>query len=164
MGAVKNKHRLKQKDIHRLQDEIRETLDDQMDLSSKVVETGRMQPFDLVFIDGIPCFVQMKNQWFFTVKGLMHFTPRMHSVVVDMGAVKFVTNGADVMAPGVVDADASIQVNDAVWVCDETHRKPLAVGVAMMEGVGMKQADKGKAVMVVHHVGDRLWDLIAGMV
>ena len=42
-----------------------------------------------------------------------------------MGAVGFITKGADVMAPGITDADPMIQKDDLVWICDEKHRKPI---------------------------------------
>jgi len=78
-----------------------------------------------------------------------------------MGAVKFVTNGADVMAPGIVDADENIIAGDMVWICDETHRKPLAVGVAVMNGPEMIKETKGKAIIMKHHIGDDIWKVIA---
>jgi len=76
---------------------------------------------------------------------------------VDMGAVKFVYNGADVMAPGIVKADASIAIGDFVWVRDERNLRPLAVGEALMSGAEMGASEKGKSVRSIHHVGDDLW-------
>jgi PUA domain protein len=75
-----------------------------------------------------------------------------------MGAVKFVTNGADVMAPGIVDAYSGIVEGDQVWVCDERNRKPLAVGIAVMSGEQMVEGDEGVAVKLVHYVGDVVWN------
>jgi predicted RNA-binding protein (TIGR00451 family) len=75
-----------------------------------------------------------------------------------MGAIKFVTNGADVMGPGIVDADKGISENDPVWICDEKHHKPLAVGIATINGEQMINKIKGKAVKVIHYVGDNLWN------
>jgi len=86
--------------------------------------------------------------------------PAMHRhVTVDMGAVPFVYNGADVMAPGIVDADPGIRAGDLVWVRDEKNRKPLAVGRALMDGPTMSREEKGKAIETLHHVGDDLWRL-----
>jgi len=78
---------------------------------------------------------------------------------VDMGAVKFVYNGADIMAPGIVEADPGIAVGNLVWVRDERNRQPLAVGEALMSGSEMAASEKGKAVKSIHHVGDDLWAL-----
>jgi len=94
-----------------------------------------------------------------TVRGLLAFPATKRWVTVDMGAVRFIYNGADVMAPGIVEADPAIRAGDVVWVRDEKNRRPLAVGRAIMDGPTMAQAEKGKAVETIHHVGDDLWRL-----
>lgn len=94
-----------------------------------------------------------------TVRGLLAFPAEKRFVTVDMGAVPFVYNGADVMAPGIVDADPAIRVGDFVWVRDEKNRRPLAVGRAIMDGPTMAREERGKAVETIHHVGDDLWRL-----
>ncbi len=94
-----------------------------------------------------------------TVRGLLTFPAEKRFVTVDMGAVPFVYNGADVMAPGIVDADPGIRVGDLVWVRDEKNRRPLAVGRAIMDGPTMAREERGKAVETIHHVGDDLWHL-----
>ncbi|MGI0148155.1 MAG: PUA domain-containing protein [Thermoplasmata archaeon] len=94
-----------------------------------------------------------------TVRGLLAFPATRRWVTVDMGAVRFIYNGADVMAPGIVDADPAIRAGDVVWVRDEKNRRPLAVGRAIMDGPTMALEDKGKAIETIHHVGDDLWHL-----
>jgi PUA domain protein len=94
-----------------------------------------------------------------TVRGLLQTTPSKRYVTVDAGAVPYVYNGADVMAPGIVEADPEVQVGDLVWVRDEANRVPLAVGVALRSGEEMAAERQGKAVESLHHVGDRLWKL-----
>ncbi len=94
-----------------------------------------------------------------TVRGLLAFPAERRYVTVDMGAVPFVYNGADVMAPGIVDADLAIRVGDFVWIRDEKNRRPLAVGRAIMDGPTMAREERGKAVETLHHVGDDLWRL-----
>ena len=91
------------------------------------------------------------------VRGLLAFPAQRRHVTVDMGAVPFVYNGADVMAPGIVDADLEIHEGDIVWVRDEKNRRPLAVGKALSDGQSMVRESKGKAVETLHHVGDDLW-------
>ncbi len=79
-------------------------------------------------------------------------------VVVDDGAIKYILNGADVMAAGIIDADENISINDAVVVKDE-RGTPIAVGIALMTGREMKMARKGKAVKNMHHIGDKIWSM-----
>jgi PUA domain protein len=75
-----------------------------------------------------------------------------------MGAVKYVSNGADIMAPGIVDADKEIVVDDLVWIRDEKNLQPLAIGRALMTGIEMIQNNKDKAVKSLHYVNDKLWN------
>jgi len=94
-----------------------------------------------------------------TVRGLLAYPATRRHVTVDMGAVSFIYNGADVMAPGIVDADPAIQAGDGVWIRDERHGRPLAVGRALLDGPTMVREEKGKAIETIHHVGDDLWSL-----
>jgi len=104
-------------------------------------------------------FMMIEDKVVFTLRGLYKYNPKEHFVVVDMGAVGFVAKGADIMAPGIIDADINIQKNDYVWICDEKNRKPLAVGMALMTGEEMKSKNTGKAIKNIHYVGDELWNL-----
>jgi PUA-domain protein len=94
-----------------------------------------------------------------TCRLLMQKKPSKKWVTVDMGAVKFVNNGADVMAPGITDADPDIQPGDLVWIRDEKNKVPLAVGEAVIPGAQMPRGPKGKAVKSLHRVGDEMWNL-----
>lgn len=80
-------------------------------------------------------------------------------VTVDMGAVKFVAGGADVMRPGIKAIDAGVNNGDFVVVVDETHKKPLAVCQALFSGDDIMKMEKGKVLKSVHHVGDELWKI-----
>ena len=80
-------------------------------------------------------------------------------VVVDMGAVRFVTKGADIMSPGIVDADDSIVEDDIVIIVEETHNKPLAIGISLITGPEMVENSEGKAIKNIHYVGDAIWNL-----
>jgi PUA-domain protein len=94
-----------------------------------------------------------------TIRGLLAFPAAKRAVTVDMGAVRFIYNGADVMAPGIVEADPGIRAGDVVWIRDEKNGRPLAVGRAIMDGPTMAREEKGKAIETVHHVGDEIWRL-----
>ena len=84
---------------------------------------------------------------------------RLRRVVIDMGAVPHIANGADIMGPGVVSADAEIKAGDAVAVVDERHGKPLAIGLALVPGMSMR-APKGKVIKNIHYVGDEVWQFL----
>lgn len=111
----------------------------------------------VVLLDGVIVAIVLRDRTFPTVRGLLRHRPERRYVTVDMGAVPYVYNGADVMAPGIVDADPAIQAGDLVWVRDERNGQPLAIGEALRSGPEMVEGTKGKAVRTVHHVGDDLW-------
>ncbi len=94
-----------------------------------------------------------------TVRGLLRAPASRRYVTVDMGAVPHIYNGADVMAPGIVEADPAIEPGQLVWVRDEANRQPLAVGEALASGVAMAAGAEGKAVRTLHHVGDWIWEM-----
>jgi len=158
---IKNRHRLKNKDIRKLQNELKDIFNAEFFDDKSSVETGECEGIKILFVDGEPSFMFYEGKLIFTLHGLNKFKPRQNFVVVDMGAVKFVTSGADVMAPGIVDADENIVENDQVWICDENHHKPLAVGIAIMTGEEMKAGKNGKAIKTIHYVGDMLWNFPA---
>jgi PUA-domain protein len=94
---------------------------------------------------------------FLSPKGLLKWPATKRYVTVDMGAVRFVTNGADVMGPGITDADPEIRPEDLVWIREERHGKPLGVGVALSEASVLRAKAKGKQVRALLHVGDKAW-------
>jgi len=73
------------------------------------------------------------------------------------GAVPFVVKGADIMGPGIVDADKEINPGDFVWVRDVKNLRALAIGEALISGMEMLQKKPGKAIKSIHYVGDKLW-------
>ena len=157
-SIIKNRHNLKSKEIKIFRNELKNFYGDNFIDKKSFVEIGELEGLNIIFVDYEPSFMLYKNKIFFTLHGLNKYKPKKKFVVIDMGAVKFVTNGADVMAPGIVDADRSISGNDPVWICDENHRKPLAVGIAIIDGEKMINKNKGKAVKIIHYVGDDIWN------
>ena len=83
----------------------------------------------------------------------------LKKIAVDMGAIKFVVNGADVMRPGITKIQEGIEKGEAIVIVDETHQKPLAVGIALLAAEDMEKATSGKVIKNIHYVGDDLWKL-----
>lgn len=79
-------------------------------------------------------------------------------ITVDMGAVKFVISGADIMKPGIVDIDDDIKEGDVIAVIDQNNKKPLALGVALFSTEDMRSQEKGKSIQNIHYVGDKIWE------
>ena len=154
---VKNRHRLKRKKSQRLVDELTNQYGLTEDFGDLELGTaGNLEV--VVYKNTIIAFTpEDSDETFITLRGILLLKPERSYVTVDMGAVKFVYNGADVMAPGIVDADPNIQEGDAVWVRDEKNLKPLAVGKALMSGEQMKTGSSGKAMKTLHYISDEIW-------
>lgn len=79
-------------------------------------------------------------------------------VTVNAGAIKPISNGANIMAPGIVKVDEDIVRGDVVVITDERYGKPLAVGVALVDSRFLK-GSKGRVIRNLHHIGDEVWNL-----
>jgi PUA-domain protein len=82
--------------------------------------------------------------------------PPYPKVVVDAGAVKPIINGADVMRPGIKEFLGDFGKDDVVFVADEKGRV-IAVAVALYSRQEMEQMQKGKVLINLHHLGDKIW-------
>ncbi|HWQ49067.1 MAG TPA: RNA-binding protein [Methanosarcina sp.] len=126
-------------------------------LEDRTLEKITLEEYSLILVDGKPLLFEIEGHFFPTVRGALEMGLQKRVVTVDKGAIRFVSNGADIMAPGVVTADPEIKEGDLVIIVEETHQKPLAIGKALMGGAEMVEATSGKAIKSITHVGDKLW-------
>jgi PUA domain protein len=68
-------------------------------------------------------------------------------------------NGADVMRPGITCVTPDVRAQAPVQVVDERHGKPLAIGIALLDGPQIEQSTVGKMCKNVHYVGDEIWNV-----
>jgi PUA domain protein len=155
---IKSRHHLRSDEIRDLREtiEAHAGVDPEGEAFEKVVLSE--SPFDVVLVDGSPAVMYVDDEPSLTVRGANTYPPTERVVTVDAGAVSFVSNGADVMRPGIVEADTAIETGDLVAIAEETHGKVLAIGRALVDGSEMV-GDSGKVVESVHHVGDDLYEL-----
>ena len=154
---IKSRHHLKGSDARKIIVAIEPLLDDPSTLRKASLELAETdEGVDLIFVDGRPLIMVMEDRPFLTVLGAIELRPQKKLVIVDSGAVRFIVNGADVMNPGIVSADPEIEAGDLVIVAEERHKKPLAVGKALIPGKEMH--GEGKAIKPLHHVGDPIWE------
>ena len=123
------------------------------------LEMLEAEDYDFILVNGEPYIIMINGKPYPTLKAALNIELDSKVVVVDMGAVRFVTKGADVMSPGIVDADESIVEDDVVIIVEETHNKPLAMGLALISGPEMVENSEGKAIKSLHYVGDAIWNL-----
>ena len=157
---VKSRHHLRSDEVTAIRETVADALDVNLDGDTfELVELEDVD-VDLVLVDDQPLVFYVDEEPFLTVRGANALEPSAGVVTVDAGAISFVSDGADVMRPGIVEADASITDRDLVVVVEETHGKALAVGRALTDGDAMV-GDSGKVVSSIHHVGDELYQFTA---
>ncbi|MBP2625209.1 MAG: RNA-binding protein [Nitrosopumilaceae archaeon] len=78
-------------------------------------------------------------------------------VTIDMNAIKFICNGANIMRPGIVNF-TKFAKDDIVCVIDKAHNKFLAVGKSVISSEEMQNKSKGIVIKNLHHIGDTFWE------
>ena len=80
------------------------------------------------------------------------------NVIVDMGAVKFMCNGANVMRPG-IKSHTEFSKDEIVCIVEESQQKFLAVGKSLVHSSEMKEMSKGEVVKNLHYISDKYWEI-----
>lgn len=113
----------------------------------------------VLFVGKEACFINNEGEWFPTLKLILKNPDKelIPKLIVDMGAVRFVANGADIMRPGVVGC-GNFKKGAIVLIVDETHEKPLGIGKALFSSEDLMNQTEGKVVKSLHYVGDEYWN------
>lgn len=80
------------------------------------------------------------------------------SVTVDMGAVKFMCNGANVMRPG-IRSFTEFEKGQLVCIVEESQKKFLAVGRALVSSKEIETMSKGVVIENLHYISDKYWEI-----
>ncbi len=129
-------------------------------LKAKVkIEIVETEFAEIYLINGKPLLISSGEHVFPTLvfSEALAFAPK---IVVDMGAVPYVCNGANVMAPGIVRFEGEFRKGDYVFVVDEKYGKPLAVGIIEYDAGNVENVKGGVVVKNLHFVGDKIWNFI----
>ena len=159
---IKKRHTLRKSDASRLKErlyaEIGEEAEQYLAHTIEVAETNSNTK--IYFVAKKPYLLESHNIIFPTLYGALEFPINTRQIIVDMGAVPFVVNGADIMRPGVLAVTPDIEQNHPVIIVDERHKKPLAIGTALYNAEELMKQTSGKVVKTWHYVGDEIWNLI----
>jgi PUA-domain protein len=153
---IKSRHHLRSDDVREIESALGNELGVHVNGDQYELVEFEEDEYDLVLVDGEPLVLYVDDEPFLTVRGANEYDPTSHVVTVDAGAVEFVSDGADVMRPGITEADETIAEGDLVVIVEEAHGKALAVGRAMVDGDDLL-GDSGKVIESLHHVGDELY-------
>jgi PUA-domain protein len=157
------KHRryaLKSKQAKQILNKVSERLRVNVDSFSSAkanLEVVEAKIGNVYFVNGKPLFFKVEEKIMPTLF-FQDFTSHAPKIVVDMGAVPYVCNGADIMAPGIVRVEGEFGKGDLVLVVDEKHGKPLALGESFYEAAIIRKTKQGAVVKNVHFVSDKIWN------
>jgi len=132
---AKEAKNLLEKSLEKLRTSLEQILKGKVDV--EVVETEFAEIF---FIDRKPLLAKIGEKVFPTLV-FDDFLALASRVVVDMGAVPHVCNGANIMAPGIRRFEGEFRKDDFVLVVDEKYGKSLArcYLISVMQG-GLSRA------------------------
>lgn len=141
------------------------------DLNNKLLSDYGIKPFSkkdrVVLVEDEISYIEINGNidYFYyeekllpTLKNLLREN-FLKKITVDMGAVKFIVSGADIMRPGVVEMEDGICKDDVVSVVDEKNGKVLAIGTTLFGTEDMNKLEAGKCIKNIHFVGDKVWQL-----
>ena len=87
----------------------------------------------------------------------MSILKKFPNVMVDMGAIKFICKGANVMRPGITKF-SDFERGEIVCVVEESQNKFLAVGKAKMSSKELEDTNKGEVIKSMHYISDDFWE------
>lgn len=154
---IKKRKRMREKDAKELSSVLEDVVGVPVFGEDEPVDTAESTDYDLIFVGGDIIGLIYEEKPFLTIRGMLKYKPIKRYVTVDMGAVPYISNGADAMGPGITDADSDIEEGDMVWIRDINNKVPLAVGVALKPASELIKKLPGKAVKTIHYIGDKLW-------
>jgi PUA domain protein len=79
------------------------------------------------------------------------------NVTVDMGAVKFMCKGANLMRPG-IKKFTEFEKDKLVCIVEESQHKFLAVGKAIVSSSELEKMEKGEVIKNMHYISDNFWE------
>ncbi len=160
MSRKSRRYALKSSDTKTLLSKAAETLginlSELIDSKATVeaIETGRGE---LLLVDKKPLLFRTGETVYPTLM-FAEVVTKLPKVVVDMGAVRHVCNGAGVMAPGIVRYEGDFGKGCLVLVVDVKFGKPLALGEAKFDSEAAKNVKQGVVVKNIHFVSDEIWN------
>jgi PUA domain protein len=142
-------------DLSAISEEYEKLIQDQFKV--EVLEVNYETGF--ILINGSLLIFKTTHGFFPTVRGALLLDNKRRFVTVDTGAIPFITNGADIMRPGIVNYDPKLNVGEYVVIIEEKYGKALAIGQTLCSGPELSSKKNGKCVKNIHYVGDELWCL-----
>ena len=155
---IKKRRPINKKEAKRFNKLLKEAHNSDFSFSAGKYETAISKDFDVIISQGHIIGLILGDVAHLSVRGLLTHNPETGWIQVDMGAVPFVCNGANVMSAGINAVSPEIVKGQYVWIREENHQKPLGVGKALLDAEEILSSNKGKAIEALHYIGDKIWE------
>jgi PUA domain protein len=162
MSNITRRYYLKRKEKRKLFKNISKILEIDADNIYNIksqIEAVETRKHVIFIIAGSPHFARSEECFFPTLyfQSIISLFPK---VIVDMGAVPYVCNGADLMSPGIVKVEGTFNDEKLVIVLDEKNRKPIAIAKALFNSYALKTIVSGRIFKNLHYISDDIWNFI----
>ena len=135
MPKVFKQHFLKEKEAKQIFEEFATKYGinfQQLAKTKASVQEVKTEEITIYAINEKPALTRQNNQLYPTLL-FNEILSKLPVIVVDMGAVPHICNGADLMAPGIAHIEEEFKKDDLIVIMDEKHRKPLSIGLALVD-------------------------------
>jgi PUA-domain protein len=158
------KYSLKNKDVRKLiRDFIEfykiEDLNEYFAKSRNKIDCIDVDESKIYFIDERPYLLRTEKGLFPTLI-FEEFLVKLPYVIVDIGAIGHICNGADVMAPGIRKINGDFKKGSTIVVKEEKYNKNIALGLSIYDMQELESIKKGRVIENIHYVGDVFWGII----
>ncbi|MEM0084960.1 MAG: DUF1947 domain-containing protein [Candidatus Methanomethylicia archaeon] len=164
MSKIKKRHLLSGKNSREIINKIRELYPE---LYKKVIATYNnpqieyllFDKFEVYVIERSPIILKLQENLFIPTINILNDKVKeiLPKVVVDDGAIRHIINGADVMAPGIIEIKDFFNENEIVQIVECNHNITIAIGKALFSSTMIHTIKHGKVIRNLHHVGDKIW-------
>ncbi len=153
--------RLSKRDRKKLLEEVKSLwpdapLDEDADI--EVVSDKKEGIQELYIVNGKPAFVRIGDKLVPLINYLLEVgTEWIPRIVVDEGAVRPITRGANLLRPGIVRVEGSFARGNIVVILEPLKAIPIAVHEALVSREELESMEKGVVAKRLHYMGDRYW-------
>jgi len=162
---IKQRHFIQKSQIKELQEDILKRYDEkflnQIFPKKARVEVIQTEAGDTLYaINNMLKLWKSKDGYIPVLTLLFNKQVDLKEIAVDKGAIRFVSNNADVFRAGITEIDKSIKKGDILQIVDENNHRAIAVGKAMYDAKEMESMNEGKVIKNLLCVKSKVWNFI----
>ncbi len=162
---IKQRHFIQKSQIKELQEDILKHYDEkflnQIFPKKARVEVIQTEAGDTLYaINKVLKLWKSKDGYIPVLTLLFNKQVDLKEIAVDKGAIRYVSNNADVFRAGITEIDKSIKKGDILQIVDENNHRAIAVGKAMYGAKEMESMNDGKVIKNLLCVKSKVWNFI----